>query len=43
MANRVKDIRLSLRKALEEIGAPGTWNHVTDQRGMFVFLNLTGT
>lgn len=42
MVHRLKNIRMEFRKALEESGAPGTWKHVTDQTGMFIFLNLTG-
>lgn len=33
-------MRLALRKRLEEIGAPGTWNHITDQIGMFSYTGL---
>lgn len=42
MALRLKDIRIAFRKALEDLGAPGTWKHITDQCGVFIYLNLTG-
>jgi aspartate/tyrosine/aromatic aminotransferase len=42
MVNRIIEIRKAFRKALEEEGAPGKWNHVTDQKGMFILLSLTG-
>lgn len=42
MADRIIDMRTSLRSALEAAGAPGTWNHVTDQIGMFCFSGMTG-
>lgn len=42
MANRLIQLRKDLRQVLEELVAPGTWNHITDQRGMFIFLSLTG-
>ena len=34
-------MRNLLRSTLERIGARGTWNHVTDQIGMFSFTGLT--
>ena len=33
-------MRQLLRSKLEEVGAPGTWNHVTDQIGMFSYTGL---
>lgn len=42
MGDRIKEIRVTFRKALEQLGAPGTWNHITDQTGLFIYLNLTG-
>lgn len=36
-------MRTSLRSRLEELGTPGTWNHITDQIGMFSFTGLTET
>jgi len=41
MSGRILEMRAALRKALEEKGTPGTWNHVTDQIGMFSFTGLT--
>jgi aspartate aminotransferase len=41
MAGRIIDMRKSLRSKLEELGTPGTWNHITDQIGMFSFTGLT--
>lgn len=41
MASRIKKIRVAFRKALEDLGAPGKWNYVTDQGGMFILINLT--
>ena len=34
-------MRKALRSKLEEIGTPGTWNHITDQIGMFSFTGLS--
>eukprot|EP00951_Prasinocladus_malaysianus_P024098 scaffold207168_cov55-Prasinocladus_malaysianus.AAC.1 len=42
MADRIISMRKSLRSALEAEGAPGSWNHVTDQIGMFCFSGMTG-
>eukprot|EP00397_Hematodinium_sp_SG-2012_P033933 GEMP01036333.1.p1 GENE.GEMP01036333.1~~GEMP01036333.1.p1 ORF type:complete len:403 (+),score=94.89 GEMP01036333.1:141-1349(+) len=41
MADRVLEVRDLLRKGLEAKGTPGTWNHITDQIGMFSFTGLT--
>ncbi|KAF2835999.1 putative aspartate protein [Patellaria atrata CBS 101060] len=41
MSGRIIDMRKSLRTKLEELGTPGTWNHITDQIGMFSFTGLT--
>jgi len=35
-------MRTSLRDALEASGSKLTWNHVTDQIGMFTFTGMTG-
>merc|ERR1711879_887257 len=32
--------RKALRSAVEAKGTPGTWNHITDQIGMFTFTGL---
>ena len=34
-------MRSGLRERLEKNGCPGTWNHLTDQIGMFSFTGLT--
>jgi len=41
MADRILEVRAMLRKGLEDKGTPGTWNHITDQIGMFSFTGLT--
>ncbi|KAF2684377.1 aspartate aminotransferase [Lentithecium fluviatile CBS 122367] len=41
MSGRIIDMRKALRTKLEELGTPGTWNHITDQIGMFSFTGLT--
>ena len=41
MSGRIKEMRSALRSKLEELGTPGTWNHITDQIGMFSFTGLT--
>ena len=41
MSGRIKEMRTALRNKLEELGTPGTWNHITDQIGMFSFTGLT--
>jgi len=41
MAERILEVRNALRKGLEAKGTPGTWNHVTDQIGMFSYTGLT--
>lgn len=40
MSNRILDMRDALRKAIEAKGTPGTWNHITDQIGMFSYTGL---
>lgn len=41
MADRILEVRALLRKGLEDKKTPGTWNHITDQIGMFSFTGLT--
>lgn len=41
MSGRIKEMRTALRSKLEELGTPGTWNHITDQIGMFSFTGLS--
>jgi aspartate aminotransferase len=40
MAGRIQDMRKKLYDALVKRGTPGTWNHITDQIGMFSFTGL---
>jgi len=40
MSGRIITMRQALRAKLEELGTPGTWNHITDQIGMFSFTGL---
>nr|XP_033799331.1 aspartate aminotransferase, cytoplasmic [Geotrypetes seraphini] len=40
MADRVLLMRSELRSRLEKLGTPGTWNHITDQIGMFSYTGL---
>lgn len=42
MTNRIKEMRKALRKNLENLGTIGTWNHITDQTGMFSYTGLSG-
>jgi len=41
MADRILEVRQLLRSGLEKKGTPGTWNHITDQIGMFSFTGLS--
>ena len=41
MADRIIAMRTTLRDALESHGGLRTWNHITDQIGMFAFTGLT--
>eukprot|EP00392_Amoebophrya_sp_AT5.2_P018275 g18784.t1 len=41
MADRILEVRTGLRSGLEAKGTPGTWNHITDQIGMFSFTGLS--
>ena len=43
MSGRIQEMRKGLRARLEAKGTPGTWNHITDQIGMFSFTGLTET
>jgi aspartate/tyrosine/aromatic aminotransferase len=40
MSDRILKMRTSLRSTLEKLGTPGTWNHITDQIGMFSYTGL---
>ncbi|KAI9471133.1 aspartate transaminase aat1 [Coemansia sp. RSA 989] len=41
MADRIIGMRTALRGRLEELGSSLSWNHITDQIGMFCFTGLT--
>nr|ACO15246.1 Aspartate aminotransferase, cytoplasmic [Caligus clemensi] len=41
MSGRIISMRQGLRERLEKLNTPGTWNHITDQIGMFSFTGLT--
>jgi aspartate aminotransferase len=41
MSDRILSMRTALKKAIEAKGTPGTWNHITDQIGMFSYTGLT--
>jgi aspartate aminotransferase len=41
MSGRIQSMRVALRGHLERLGTPGTWNHITDQIGMFSFTGLS--
>merc|ERR1711988_1179402 len=40
MSDRILQMRTMLRRAIEVNGTPGTWNHITDQIGMFSYTGL---
>lgn len=40
VAGRIIEMRSALRGKLEELKTPGTWNHITDQIGMFSYTGL---
>merc|ERR1712196_369672 len=40
MSDRIVSMRTALRSAVEANGTPGTWNHITDQIGMFTYTGL---
>lgn len=42
MAMRVIEMRKGLREALEKLGTPGSWEHITSQIGMFSYTGLNG-
>jgi len=41
MSARIMSMRKALREHLEDLKTPGTWNHITDQIGMFSYTGLT--
>ncbi|CAO3649742.1 unnamed protein product [Mucor fragilis] len=40
MSTRIIEMRKALYNNLIQLGTPGTWNHITDQIGMFSFTGL---
>lgn len=40
MASRIMDMRKALFAELKAVGAPGTWDHIVNQIGMFSFTGL---
>lgn len=40
MSSRIMSMRKALRQHLEDLKTPGTWNHITDQIGMFSYTGL---
>ena len=36
IARQLRDRRVRLKQALEEMRAPGDWNYITEQKGMFL-------
>lgn len=40
MADRVLLMRAQLKEKLQRLGTPGTWDHITNQIGMFSFTGL---
>ncbi|KAI8322739.1 PLP-dependent transferase [Martensiomyces pterosporus] len=43
MSSRIKTMRDALRDKLVALGTPGSWNHVSEQIGMFSFTGLSKT
>uniref|UniRef100_A0A6G1SGU6 Aspartate aminotransferase n=1 Tax=Aceria tosichella TaxID=561515 RepID=A0A6G1SGU6_9ACAR len=43
MSSRIISMRKALRQHLEDLKTPGTWNHITDQIGMFSYTGLNVT
>lgn len=41
MAQRIQDMRSLLRQNLEQLGSPHSWQHITDQIGMFTYTGMT--
>nr|CAI5826818.1 unnamed protein product [Callosobruchus analis] len=42
MSSRIIQMRQMLREALERLGTPGDWRHITQQIGMFSYTGLNG-
>lgn len=43
MSSRIMAMRKALRAALENLGTPGDWSHITSQIGMFSYTGLNGS
>lgn len=43
MLGRIGDMRAQLRRKLEALECPGTWDHVTSQQGMFSYTGLSAS
>jgi aspartate aminotransferase len=43
VSHRIIEVRALLRKKLEDLKTPGTWEHITSQIGMFSYTGLSGT
>lgn len=41
MADRIKAMRAQLFQALKDVGAPGKWDHIVNQIGMFSYTGLS--
>ncbi|XP_066582586.1 aspartate aminotransferase, cytoplasmic [Prorops nasuta] len=41
MSSRIRDMRIGLQQRLQRLGTPGTWDHITQQIGMFSYTGLT--
>jgi aspartate aminotransferase len=41
MSGRIAQMRKGLRQRLQERGTPGSWEHITNQIGMFSFTGLS--
>jgi aspartate aminotransferase len=41
VVKRIMEVRALLRAELEKIGTPGSWQHITDQIGMFSYTGLS--
>lgn len=40
MSSRIREMRIKLRQCLEDLKTPGTWEHITEQIGMFSYTGL---
>ncbi|XP_047110373.1 aspartate aminotransferase, cytoplasmic [Schistocerca piceifrons] len=41
MSSRIKEMRQGLKERLQRLGTPGTWDHITQQIGMFSYTGLS--